>query len=305
VLVVGDLLVDVLVAVDGPLAHASDTEARIRWGGGGAAANVAAWLAAAGAPVRLCARVGDDAPGREQAAALAAQGVELALAVDPERPTGTCVVLVEPGGERTMLPDRGASGALAPEDLPAGLDGVAHVHVSGYALLHPGSRAAGVEALRRAREAGIPTSVDPGSAAPITALGADAFAGLVADVDLLLPNADEAAALGGAAHLAARTGADVVVTRGAAGATFVPSTVGSPSGADGDPTIDVPAVAVPDVADLAGAGDAFAAGLLAARLRGAAPQAQLEAGTALAARAVTGTGARPMTATPGRSLKVQ
>ena len=42
--------------------------------------------------------------------------------VDPERPTGTCLVLVEPGGERTMLPDPGANAALVAEPAAAGRD---------------------------------------------------------------------------------------------------------------------------------------------------------------------------------------
>ena len=75
--------------------------------GGGAAANVAAWLARAGAPVTLIGRVGDDAAGRGGAEELRGGGRRRAARVDPERPTGTCVVLVEPGGERTMLPDAG------------------------------------------------------------------------------------------------------------------------------------------------------------------------------------------------------
>ena len=68
----------------------------------------------------LIGRVGDDAAGRAAADALRAEGVDLRLSVDPERPTGTCLVLVEPGGERTMLPDPGANAALVAEPLPDG-----------------------------------------------------------------------------------------------------------------------------------------------------------------------------------------
>ena len=47
-----------------------------------------------------------------------ARGVELEVAIDALHATGTCVVIVEPGGERTMLPDRGANAALEPSRPP-------------------------------------------------------------------------------------------------------------------------------------------------------------------------------------------
>ena len=63
-----------------------------------------------------------------------------------------------------MLPDAGANAALAPAPLPPG---AAHLHVAGYALLHPGSRPAALALLAAARAAGVPVSVDPSSAAPL------------------------------------------------------------------------------------------------------------------------------------------
>jgi sugar/nucleoside kinase (ribokinase family) len=48
-----------------------------------------------------------------------------------------------------------------------------------------------------------------------------------------------------------------------------------------------------DVVDTTGAGDAFAAGLLGARLKGAGKREALEAGCAAAARVVSQVGARP------------
>ncbi len=123
---------------------------------GGAGANTAAWLAARGVDVTLVARVGDDAAGRAAVAELAAAGVRPAVAVDPDAPTATVVVLVGPGGERTMLSDRGAAARLSPADLPP-LDGVDHLHLSGYVLgagvvAPPGSR----RWPRRARPARAP-----------------------------------------------------------------------------------------------------------------------------------------------------
>ena len=211
----------------------------------------------------LIGRVGDDVAGRAAAEALRAEGVDVRLAVDPARATGTCVVLVEPGGERTMLPDAGANAALEPAPLPGG---ATHLHVAGYALLHPGSRPAARAMLAAALAAGLTVSVDPSSAAPLARAGPDAFLAWIAGAELLLPNRDEAAALSGradpaeAARALAAHAREVVVKLGADGALWT----------DGGALVRVPAAPVAG-ADTTGAGDAFAAGLLAARLDGAGP----------------------------------
>ena len=102
----------------------------------------------------LIGRVGDDLAGREAVQQLQAEGVDTRLAIDPARPTGTCVVLVEPGGERSMLPDAGANAGLEAVPLP---DDAVHLHVAGYALLHPGSRPAARALLAAARARASPS----------------------------------------------------------------------------------------------------------------------------------------------------
>jgi sugar/nucleoside kinase (ribokinase family) len=290
VVAVGDLMVDVVAAAAEPLAHASDTEARVRWTGGGAAANVAAWLAEQDDDVALVARAGDDLAGRGAVDELRAAGVDAQVALDPERATGTCVVVIGEDGERTMLPDRGANLALSEADLPAALFVQGnHLHLSGYVLLHDGPRAAGLAALERARAARMTISVDPASAAPLRSAGAAQVLEWIGRADLLLPNLDEARALTGcddaeaAGRALARQAGEVVVTLGADGALWT----------DGHDVVwaDAPADGV--VVDATGAGDAFAAGFLAAWRDGADPARALAAGCALGARAVARAGARP------------
>jgi ribokinase len=283
IVVVGDLMVDVVVRLSGPLAQASDAPAEIRFRGGGSAANTAAWLAEAGADVALVARVGDDERGRSAVDELRAAGVDTRVAVDPERPTGTCLVLVDPGGERTMAPDAGANDALVvAEDA---LEDAAHLHVSGYALLRAGSRDAARGAIAKAVTAGLGVSVDPSSSA---LLSAD-FLDWADRAGLLLPNASEAHALTGdsdpeaaARELAERFG-EVVVTLGPGGALWT----------DGEEVLRAAAEPVADVEDSTGAGDAFAAGFLSARVPGGSTAEALAAGCKLAARAVSQPGARP------------
>ena len=122
-------MVDIVAALPGELARGSDTPAQIAQHQGGSGANVAAWLAASGAEVAFAGRAGADPLGDAAVAALA--NVELAVERDPERPTGTCIVLVHPGGERTMIPDAGANDALELRELPEG----GHLHLTGYTLL--------------------------------------------------------------------------------------------------------------------------------------------------------------------------
>ncbi|MEA2419195.1 MAG: hypothetical protein QOE60_1401 [Thermoleophilaceae bacterium] len=286
IVVLGDVMLDVVARLSGPVAVGSDSEASISFGGGGSAANVAAWLAFAGASPVLVGRVGDDARGVSAGVELRAAGVDARLVVDGEHPTGTCVVLVGPGGERSMLPDPGANALLASGDLPEELlCAGGHLHVTGYSLARPGPRPAALSAILRAGAAGMSVSVDPSSAALLS----PAFLELLDGVGLLVPNAEEAAALSGcrdpaaaARRLAARF-PEVVVKLGAEGALWT----------NGRNEQRAPAATGAAPLDTTGAGDAFAAGLLAARLGGAAPAAALAAGCALAAQAVLTPGARP------------
>jgi ribokinase len=290
--VLGDVMVDVVCRLDGPLALGSDAPARIEFGYGGSASNVAAWAAvdearSSDAPV-LAGRIGADERGRAAETQLRATGVITRLAVDPERPTGTCVVLVGPRGERSMVPDPGANDRLGDGDLP---DEVlvpgAHLHLTGYSLVRRGSRPAARSAIARARERGMTVSVDPSSAALLSPRFLDELAG----VGVLLPNFEEAVALSGevdaerAASVLARRVPEVVVTLGPDGALWTDGRslrrVAAAGGAGGA------------VLDTTGAGDAFAAGFLVARLSGAGPEGALHAGCRLAAIAVRTPGARP------------
>jgi sugar/nucleoside kinase (ribokinase family) len=289
VVVVGDVMVDVVARMAEPLQAGSDTAAQVTTRPGGSAANVAAWLAVAGVPVTLVGRVGEDDVGRGAVAKLRAHGVSPVVAIDDGLATGTCVVLVDAAGERSMLPDAGANAALAPADLPAErfVRG-AHLHLTGYTLIRPGSRDAALEALALARRAGMTISVDPSSAAPLRAAGPERFRRWVAGADVLLPNRDEATALTGhddpatAARALAADVATVVVTLGAQGALWD----------DGGRTVRVPAVRHAAVPDTTGAGDAFAAGFLSAWRPDTPPGDALAAGCRLAARAVEVLGAR-------------
>jgi ribokinase len=288
VVVVGDVATDVVVVLSGEPAPGSDRPASITSRGGGAGGNVAFHLARSGTPTVLAGCVGDDAPGAGLAAELTDAGVHARLRTVPGAATGTIVILVEPGGQRSMLADRGANLELAPSDVPSLAPG-GHLHLSGYTLLDPRPRTAGLAALAAATAAGCTVSVDPASTGPLRAYGVQRWLTDTAGVTVVLPNGEEARLLTGCADVtdAARALAArhpvAVVTLGAEGALW----------ASGGTLVHRPARPTA-VVDTTGAGDAFAAGLLSAWLgnRDIAPAAALDAGLARAADVVGRPGAR-------------
>ncbi|MFF1704200.1 carbohydrate kinase family protein [Streptomyces sp. NPDC058252] len=293
-LVIGDVVTDVVARHRGPLAAGTDTAAAIRTLPGGAGANVACWAAHSGcADVRLLGRVGADAAAWHERE-LVACGVRPLLVVDPEAPTGTVICLVDTGAsaERTFLTDSGASLRLAPEDWsPALLDGVAHLHLSGYLFFSEPSRALVSVAQESARARGVRVSLDPASAGFLTELGVDRFLELVEGVDVLLPSRDEAYLLTGlpdpadAAAKLSRHVPLVVAKQGADGAVVARS---------GTVRAHVPALpATPR--DTTGAGDAFTGAFLAALLGGAEPEEAAAEGCGAGATAVERVGGRPPT----------
>jgi len=290
VVCLGDVMMDVLARLPGPLALGSDTPAPVGTYGGGSAANTAAWLVLAGLPATFVGRVGDDALGRRALDELAASGVDLAVSIDPVRPTGTCIVLVDVDGERTMVPSAGANCGLGEAALPTHLFGrQSLLHMSGYALFTAGSRPAALDGLARARAAGCPISVDTASAAPLAEVGADQFLSWIGPNVLVLANRDEARVLTGTADAAAAARS----LGGHCGEAIVKCGADAAVWSDGDDVIEAAAIdAVP--VDSTGAGDAFAAGVLAARVAGSDVAGFLRAGHAMAARAISQPGARPL-----------
>lgn len=241
----GDLVLDVIVRLEQPLAPDADATSRIVLRPGGQAANVAAWVAELGGSARFVGKRGADDAGLLASSRLVELGVELVGPVAADG-NGIIVALVDPSGERTMCSDRGVATDLRPEDLDTEwFDGCTYLHVSGYALLREPVGSAARAAVRLARDRGSRISIDLSSWSAIRDFGAGRFRRLLEELapDLVFANADEDRIVGGAV-----TGCRWIVKRGSDGASC-----------DGEP---FPAVPVATVVDSTGAGDAFAAGWL-------------------------------------------
>ncbi|ODT71077.1 MAG: ribokinase [Pelagibacterium sp. SCN 63-23] len=289
VLVVGDVMTDIIVRPDGPIVSGSDRRASIRHRPGGSGANQAVWLGAAGADVLFAARVG----ASEKASLenyFRGQGVVPVLAGDREQPSGVLVTILDPDGERSFLTDRGANLNLCADDLPESLlDGVGLVMISGYSFFAPGPRVAVQDLLETARARGVAIAIDPASVGFLAEVGPAQFLQWVGAADWLFANESEAELLTGQVDFEGQMRGlgqqftHVVNKRGRFGAAL--------GGSQGI-TLSLPAPLV-DVVDTTGAGDAFAAGFVAALLRGEAHADCLRAGIAHGARAVQFVGGQP------------
>jgi sugar/nucleoside kinase (ribokinase family) len=317
-LVIGDVMTDVVVRPEGPIARGSDRRASITVQPGGSAANQAAWLAYFGAGVDFVARIGAADVERETAR-FTTMGVTPHLVGDPDRETGRLIALIDPDGERSFLTDRGANEKLEARDIPDALIASAsHISLSGYSFFAPSPRAAVLDVMRRAGDK--PISVDPASAEFLREVGADNFLAWTKGAAILFPNEEEAAVLAGSndpdiqcARLATHYPL-VVIKRGAAGAEAAEGAHRWRVNAPKVEAVDTTGVRDPvvpallaeserrfpvnkgrklEVVDTTGAGDAFVAAFLAARLNGADIPIALGAAAAAGAIASTIVGGQP------------
>ncbi len=270
----GDVLLDVVVLLEEPLAPGGDVRASNHAGAGGQAANVAAWAAELGAEARCIAKRGDDPAGELVARELATREVELVGPVG-SGPTGVVVSIVR-DGDRSLASDRGVAPSFAQEELDAAWVAGDVLHLSGYALLREPIAGTALLAARLAREHGARVSVDVAAWTEIRAYGPVRFRELLDELapDVLFATEAEWELLGGA-YLTAPVG---VVKRGARGCTVF--TV--------DAKLDFAAVDA-EVVDPTGAGDALAAGFLV----GGSLEEAARRGLDAAARCVATVGSMP------------
>lgn len=311
IVAVGDAIVDVIASCDdaflqargfekGSMRLLSADDARELYAAiptareisGGSAANSMAGAAALGLRAAFIGEIANDQLGAIFAHDMRSLGVQFETpAIEAPPPTGVCLILVTPDAQRTMSTSPGASYELTSSALDPGLIRSAEVtFLEGYLWGPEKPRAAMLEAARIAREAGRSIAFTLSESLRIGDRR-EGVLGMIEKglVDILFGNEHEMRHLTGCDGLEACIDAlsskvsTLVMTRGANGAI----------GVDGGERAEVPAAPLFKVVDTTGAGDLFAAGFLAGRLRGRQLKGCLEAGTIAAAEIISHFGARP------------
>jgi sugar/nucleoside kinase (ribokinase family) len=256
---------------------------------GGSAANTCAVAAGLGARVAYLGRVADDQLGAVFRHDIAASGVHFPTApLVGGAPTARCLILVTPDGQRTMNTYLGACVAFGETEVDAAaVASAAVVYLEGYLFDEPAAQAAFRRAAALAHAAGRQVALSLSDSFCVDRHRA-AFRTLVrGHIDIMFANEAELCSLyerndlADAVAAARRDVALAVVTRSEQGSLAV----------RGEETVEVPA-APARVVDTTGAGDAYAAGFLAAYAAGRGLASCARLGSMAAAEVIGHYGAR-------------
>lgn len=298
VVVLGDVNVDLTLRVpDRAAPNGARTLREPELTAGGTAGNTAAALARLGVPVEFAGSIGDDGFGRWLAADFAALGVGRRGLVVLDAPTAQVIALLEPDGERSLVvwpTDGGALTRLRPDDLDAGLiGGAAWLHTTGMCLRASPVSDTVLAAMRMAREAEIPVSLDLNLRIELWGLDAEkraTFEAAMALADVVLGNGEEElvplAAAG--ADRGARSIEAALAVLGGSRRTVVARVGANGALARARDGSLVRSAGLPVVArNAVGAGDGFNAGFVAASVEGRPLAEALRWGNAVAALKVS------------------
>ncbi len=297
VVTLGECLISLIAAQPGSLAEAALFERQIA----GAEANVAVGLARLGHAVVYIGRVGGDGFGAAVVRRLRGEGVDVSqLEVDPAATTGLMLrerrVL---GAAEVVYARSGSAGSrVTPDDVRrAQADGVfgegRWLHLTGITpALSDTAREATALALDVAKELKMMVSFDVNLR---RRLWSDEVAGpvlrpLAERSDVVFGSPDELAVLTGTSDADPAVLAEAVLAMGPAVAVVKRGADGAFAQERGGEPLSSPARAIHTVVDPVGAGDAFCAGFIAARLEGDDLASALRSANACGAAAVAAVG---------------
>ncbi len=258
---------------------------------GGSAANTVAGMAALGARPAFVGRVADDQLGAVFAHDIRAAGVRFDTAASAGgAPTGRCLIVVTPDGDRTMNTFLGACQELSEADLDADMVAAAQIlYLEGYLWDPAAPRAAMKKAISVARAQGRKVAFTLSDVFCVEGHRADFQELLAGHVDLMFGNEHEVCALyqtqsldEAMAELAKHAGV-AVITRSSEGAVVL----------EGGRRHVIAGEKVAKVVDSTGAGDMFAGGFMAAMVEGRSLPDCARVGCITAAEVIGHYGARP------------
>ena len=287
-------MMDVIVSLQQEMQRGSDAPSTIATTFGGVGANVSAWIGQQGVPCRLVSVIGDDPWGHLMEKHLQSLSVETRFAHNSSVPTGIVVALSHPDGERSMFPDSRANQLLSHNQFPDDVwADVSWLSMSGYTLLHPQTRELALHLMRTAQQRGIKVALDPASSAPLSDVSVSELHQWFEYVDVLLPNEQELQVLSphdnwqeSLRELATQV-PTVIAKRGEHGSAICQN--GTITEVPAHPT---------KVIDTVGAGDAYAAGTIAALFQGAEIVEAAQNGARVATLALNTRGAQPASHLP-------
>ena len=255
---------------------------------GGSAANTMVGVAQFGGRAFFTGKIGNDMHGALYRESMAEAGVDFDVAPTGGEPTGACLVLVTPDGERTMQTSLGASSGIAPADIDAERLSASRIaYLEGYLYASPNGAASAECAMRAAADAGVPVALSLSDPRMATHFLGPLERAVRRYVDILFCNEHEAeiyAGGGGREERLRAVGRDaplVFMTCGGDGSMVF----------DAGTVTPVPGHAVP-VVDTTGAGDVFAAGALFGLTHGLGPADAARLGSFASAKIVTQLGPR-------------
>ena len=259
---------------------------------GGSAANTVCGVASFGGRAAYIGKVSNDDLGTVFGHDLRAVGVQFAAGrLDPDTPTGRCVIVVTPDAQRTMNTYLGVSSLLQPDDIDTRVVAAGKVlYMEGYLYDRPAAKEAFRLAARAAHAAGREVSLTLSDSFCVDR-HRDDFRRLVVDeVDLLFGNEDELLSLyevtsfADAVERVREDCALAIVTRGKSGSVVVSR----------DEVLEIGIEDVPSVIDTTGAGDLYAAGFLYGYTRGRELWECGRYGSIAAAEVIGHVGPRPL-----------
>ena len=258
---------------------------------GGSVGNTMAGLASLGGTGSFIGRVHDDQLGGTFHHDLESLGITFstAPALDSS-PTGRCLVIVTPDGQRSMATYLGACVELGPEDVDAEtIQGHRVTYLEGYLWDAPRAKEAMTKAAKLAHDGGRQVALTLSDAFCVDR-HRESFLGLILNhVDILFANEQEIISL----YQAENVHAALEIGRGDCKLLAVTLSEEGSLIASGDVVHRVNAVPVERVVDTTGAGDLYAAGFLFGITHGYDVAASGRIGAIAAGEIISHMGARP------------